>query len=164
MKKSQLIQSKLLDDKDLSQKLHLWRFKEKKIVFTNGCFDLFHQGHIHLLSQAADLGDILIIGLNSDQSVRKLKGPNRPVMHEQARSELLASMFFVDAVILFNEPTPIELIKLISPDFLVKGGDYALSEVVGGEWLINHGGEVKLIELLPDNSSTSIEKKILNQS
>ncbi len=160
MSKSEILKTKIFDLVTLQKKLHLWRFKEQRIVFTNGCFDILHQGHVHLLSQAADLGDILIVGLNSDESIRNLKGVNRPLQDEQTRASVLASLFYINAVVLFNEETPIQLIKMITPEVLVKGGDYNIETVVGADWVQQHGGKVELIPLLEGYSTTNLEQKM----
>ena len=139
----------------------VWRFKDDKIVFTNGCFDLIHLGHIDYLSKAADLGNKLIIGLNTDKSVSKLKGNNRPVKDEQSRATILASFSFIDAVVLFEEDTPLNLIKAIKPDLLVKGGDYDVEKIVGYQEVRAYGGEVKVLEFLKGYSSTLLENKII---
>ena len=132
----------------------------KKIVFTNGCFDLLHVGHIKYLSQAKDLGDILIIGLNSDKSVKKLKGNNRPINSFEDRAKLLAALKSVDLVIMFEEQTPENLIKEIIPDVLVKGGDYDIEEIVGYQTVINNGGQVKTLSFYDGYSSTNYIDKI----
>ncbi|HIA11827.1 MAG TPA: D-glycero-beta-D-manno-heptose 1-phosphate adenylyltransferase [Flavobacteriales bacterium] len=132
-----------------------------KIVFTNGCFDILHLGHIDYLSRAASFGDILIIGVNTDESVKRLKGSGRPINDESSRAQLLAALEFVDAVVLFNDKTPIELIKTITPDILAKGGDYKAEDVVGYEHVITSGGEMRIIDFLPGYSTSSIIQKIL---
>ena len=132
----------------------------KKIVFTNGCFDLLHVGHIKYLSQAKDLGDILIIGLNSDKSVKKLKGNNRPINSFEDRAKLLAALKSVDLVIMFEEQTPENLIKEIIPDVLVKGGDYNIEEIVGYQTVIDNGGQVKTLSFYEGYSSTNYIDKI----
>ena len=132
----------------------------KKIVFTNGCFDLLHVGHIKYLSQAKDLGDILIIGLNSDKSVKKLKGNNRPINSFEDRAKLLAALKSVDLVIKFEEQTPENLIKEIIPDVLVKGGDYDIKEIVGYQTVIDNGGQVKTLSFYDGYSSTNYIDKI----
>ena len=134
--------------------------EEKKIVFTNGCFDLLHVGHIKYLSQAKDLGDILIIGLNSDESVKKLKGNNRPINSFEDRAKLLAALKSVDLVIMFEEQTPENLIKEIIPDVLVKGGDYDIEEIVGYQTVIDNGGQVKTLSFYDGYSSTNYIDKI----
>ena len=146
----------------IEKQLNIWRFQDKKIVFTNGCFDLLHFGHVDYLSEAADLGDILVIGLNSDDSVRMLKGPKRPVNSQDTRSYMLASLSFVSAVIIFPEQTPIELIKYIKPDILVKGSDYKPEEMVGYDVVTSYGGQVKTIELIPGYSTSNILQKIIS--
>ncbi len=158
----QLIQSKIVSQAQLQQKLNLWRFRQQRVVFTNGCFDILHAGHIHLLSQAASFGDVLVIGLNSDSSVKGLKGENRPLQNENTRADVLASLFYVDAVLLFEEPTPLELIQAITPDVLVKGGDYTIENVVGADWVQQHGGRVEIVPLLEGFSTTGIEQKLKN--
>ena len=132
----------------------------KKIVFTNGCFDLLHVGHIKYLSQAKDLGDILIIGLNSDKSVKKLKGNNRPINSFEDRAKLLAALKSVDLVIMFEEQTPEKLIKEIIPDVLVKGGDYNIEDIVGYQTVIDNGGQVKTLSFYEGYSSTNYIDKI----
>ena len=134
----------------------------KKIVFTNGCFDILHIGHIRYLKEAASLGNILVVGLNSDESVRKLKGPERPINNQEDRAELLFSLDFVDYVIIFNEDTPDKLIRTIQPDVLVKGGDYKPEEVVGMDFVEANGGKLVLIDFVKGKSTTNIIKKIKN--
>lgn len=151
------------DDKKLINLLHLLRFKDQKIVFTNGVFDLLHRGHVDYLSRAADLGDVLIVGLNTDRSVKRLgKGDARPIQDEKTRAMLLAAMRFVDYVVLFDEETPYDLIEKIKPDVLVKGGDYKIEEIVGADLVLARNGEVKTLDFLPGFSTTNIEKKIKN--
>lgn len=163
MKHLDIIKSKIYSWKELRRQIAIWRFSGNRIVFTNGCFDLLHPGHIEYLSQAADEGNILIIGLNTDESVRKLKGSSRPVLNETARSMILASLHFVDAVVLFDEETPLNLIKLVHPDVLIKGGDYAISDIVGSDIVLNDGGEVKTIEFVQGYSSSDIIKRIIDK-
>jgi rfaE bifunctional protein nucleotidyltransferase chain/domain len=158
----QVLTQKIFSKDDLVAKTQSWKAQGKKVVFTNGCFDIIHPGHIAYLSDAADLGDILIIGLNTDQSVCQLKGENRPINNEFSRTQLIASMFFVDAVVLFNEDTPLELITALKPDVLVKGGDYNLDNIVGAKETLAIGGEVKVLTFLPGYSSTGIIEKIKN--
>lgn len=141
--------------------LNRQRFFKKRIVFTNGVFDLLHLGHVDYLARAADHGDFFIVGMNSDASVKLLnKGASRPLQDETSRSMVLAALGFVDAVILFDEETPLELIKFVQPDVLVKGADYKVEEVVGHDIVIMKGGEVKLIEFVEGYSTSAIEKKI----
>jgi D-beta-D-heptose 7-phosphate kinase/D-beta-D-heptose 1-phosphate adenosyltransferase len=142
------------------EQVERWRRRGWRIGFTNGCFDLLHPGHVHLLEQARSWCDRLVVGLNSDASVRRLKGPGRPIQSEAARAAVLASLATVDCVTVFDEDTPIELIRLLRPDVLVKGADYALSQVVGADLVREYGGEVKLAELLPGNSTTATVARI----
>jgi rfaE bifunctional protein nucleotidyltransferase chain/domain len=164
MRKLELIKGKVFHIEELRANLNIWRLLEKKIVFTNGCFDLLHLGHIDYLSKAADLGDKLVIGLNSDASTAALKGPSRPIIDQYSRSIMLSSLSFVDAVILFDDPTPLELIAQIRPDVLVKGADYTVDQIVGSDLVLGYGGDVQTIEYLSGYSTTSIEKKIRSLS
>ena len=132
-----------------------------KMVFTNGCFDILHPGHIDYLSKAADYGDCLVIGLNTDASVQKLKGENRPITDENSRAIVLAAIGFVDAIIKFDEETPYELIKQLQPDILVKGSDYSVEEIVGHDIVLAKGGKVIPVDLLQGYSTSAIEKKII---
>ncbi|MFZ7115674.1 MAG: D-glycero-beta-D-manno-heptose 1-phosphate adenylyltransferase [Bacteroidota bacterium] len=158
----EIIRRKIVDLNQLQHSIYRWRFLSKKIVFTNGCFDILHLGHIDYLAKASDLGDILIIGVNSDASTKRLKGPNRPINDQEQRSVLLASLHFIDAVIIFDDPTPLELIKTVRPDTLVKGSDYNLSNIVGADIVQSYGGMVKTIDFLPGYSTTMIEEKIIS--
>lgn len=160
MNAADIIASKILPPDILAARLNTWKLREQKIVFTNGCFDLLHRGHIDYLAKAAGLGDKLVIGLNSDASTRRLKGPGRPVNDENSRSLLLASFFFVDSVCIFEDDTPYDLIKLLRPDVLVKGADYTVEQIVGADIVLAGGGEVKTIEYLEGYSTTAIEKRI----
>ena len=160
MSKLSVIKGKIYSQLDLKYLLNVWKLLEKKIVFTNGCFDLLHLGHIDYLSKAADMGDKLVIGLNSDTSVSELKGPGRPITDQFSRSVMLASLSFVDAVVIFDEPSPIHLIELVRPSVLVKGADYSIEQIVGSEFVLQDGGAVKTIEYLTGYSTTLIEKKI----
>lgn len=135
----------------------------QKVVFTNGCFDILHAGHVQYLSQAKACGDILIVGLNSDNSVRKLKGSARPINNQSDRAIVLSALKSVDYVIVFEEDTPYILIKTLKPDVLVKGGDWTVDQIVGSDIVIANGGEVKSLMFVPGNSSTSIINKILNE-
>ena len=163
MKRLEIIRKKIFDynDVDFSRLLAIWKFQGRKIVFTNGCFDILHLGHIDYLSAASELGDILIIGLNTDDSVHKIKGNKRPLQDEVSRAFVLASLGFVDAVVFFGEDTPYNLIKTIQPDFLVKGADYKPEDIVGYDIVKNKGGEIVTIEFLEGYSTTGIENKIL---
>ena len=162
MKSGNSIPNKISTLPDFQKKLAQWRLLGKTIVFTNGCFDILHAGHIASLTEAATHGDILIIGLNADASIKGLKGPNRPVNDENARALLLASLTMVDAVILFSEPTPLELIVAIKPDVLVKGGDYKVEEIAGAKEVIESGGKVIINPIVEGFSTTSIINKIQN--
>ncbi|MBN2638328.1 MAG: D-glycero-beta-D-manno-heptose 1-phosphate adenylyltransferase [Bacteroidales bacterium] len=157
------IENKILSKELLDASVKRWHFFRKKVVFTNGCFDLLHLGHVDYLSKAKDQGDILIIGVNTDRSVRTLgKGNSRPINDEHARATLVASLQFVDAVILFDEETPYELIKQVQPDVLVKGKDYKEEDIVGYDIVKAKGGVIKTIDLVPGYSTTAIEHKIKN--
>ena len=160
MQKTELISSKIYSEKSLKSQINIWRFQNKNIVFTNGCFDLLHLGHIDYLSKAKSLGDILIVGLNTDQSVTKIKGKDRPITDQKSRSSILASLFFIDAVILFDEETPKELIELVQPDILVKGKDYKEEEIVGYDIVKSRGGQIITLDFLPGYSTSLIENKI----
>lgn len=153
------VSQKIIPHKKISEQLLEWQKNNEKIVFTNGCFDILHYGHIQYLSKAADLGTKLIIGLNSDSSVKRLKGEDRPINNEKARAAVLASLFFVDAVVLFTEDTPLNLIEKVQPKILVKGGDYEPKKIVGYDFVTKRGGEVITIDFINGFSSTSIIKK-----
>jgi rfaE bifunctional protein nucleotidyltransferase chain/domain len=146
------------------ESINRWKKEGKKIVFTNGVFDLLHLGHITYLAKAAQLGDKLVIGLNADASVKRLKGESRPVNDQNNRAALLAALFFVDAVILFEEDTPRELIIQLMPDVLIKGADYTIENIAGAKEVLANGGEVKTITLVDGYSSTSIINKIKAQT
>ena len=163
MKHLEKIYDKILNRESLEEKLNLWRKDGKTIVFSNGCFDILHRGHVEYLSKAADLGDILIIGLNTDASVKRIKGPSRPVNDEKARAVVLAALEFVDAIMFFDEDTPYNLIKNVQPDVLVKGKDYKAEDIVGYDIVTNKGGKVETIELVEGFSTTNILKHF-NQS
>lgn len=162
MRNSELLKNKIVGQDHLKALVESWKLQHKKIVFTNGCFDLLHLGHIDYLVKAADMGDKLIIGLNSDESTTRLKGPNRPINDQETRSAILAALFFVDAVVLFDDETPYELIRLVKPDVLVKGADYSIDQIAGADVVQAEGGEVCLIEYLQGYSTTAIEQKIKN--
>ncbi len=146
---------------DLTTELASVRGSSKKIVFTNGCFDILHVGHIRYLQEARSLGDFLVLGLNSDASVRQLKGPERPVQNEEARSEILAALACIDFVTIFNEDTPEKLIQQVRPDILVKGGDWKIENIVGGHFVQSYGGEVRSLQFAPGHSTTAIIEKIM---
>ena len=160
MDNQEIIRKKIYDRDRLERQLAIWRFKDRKIVFTNGCFDLLHLGHIDYLSKAKNHGDVLIVGVNTDDSVRRLKGAARPVTDETGRSMIIASLQFVTAVVLFDEDTPYELIKQVQPDVLVKGSDYKPEDIVGYDIVKAKGGEIVTIDFLEGYSTTGIIKKI----
>jgi len=160
MRNLEVISSKIYSWEKIIKQCAIWRFKEKKIVFTNGCFDILHLGHIEYLAKSLDFGDVLIVGLNSDASVKKIKGPGRPIINEHARALLLASLSFVHAVVLFDQDTPYDLIKNIQPDVLVKGEDYSVEQIVGNDIVRAGGGEIKTVELTDGYSTTGLLKKI----
>jgi D-beta-D-heptose 7-phosphate kinase/D-beta-D-heptose 1-phosphate adenosyltransferase len=134
----------------------------KKIVFTNGCFDLLHVGHVRYLAEAKSLGDVLVVGINSDVSVKKLKGPQRPVQSESDRAEILSCLSSVDIVVIFNEDTPLELIKKVRPDLLVKGGDWKPEQIIGSDFVMSYGGKVKSLQFIEGKSTTNIIQKSQN--
>ncbi len=144
---------------NISQNLH---DSDVKIVFTNGCFDLIHRGHIEYLNHAKSLGDILIIGLNSDDSVQRLKGVDRPINYQQDRAIVLDNLKCVDYVCIFGEDTPYELIKIIQPDILVKGGDWAVEDIIGSDIVLKRGGKVRSLQFIEGKSTTDIIEKIRN--
>jgi D-beta-D-heptose 7-phosphate kinase / D-beta-D-heptose 1-phosphate adenosyltransferase len=145
---------------DLLHKVTTWKQQGQKIVFTNGCFDLLHAGHVTYLEGAKKRGDRLILGLNTDRSVSALKGPTRPVVNEQDRARVLAALESIDAVILFDEDTPLSLINAIKPDVIAKGSDYTADQVVGGKEVLSWGGEIALIDLVEGRSTTNLIKKM----
>ena len=152
---------KVISFDSISNKVDKWRNKNH-IVFTNGCFDILHLGHIDYLYKASNLGDKLIVGVNTDKSVQQIKGNNRPINDESSRVSILASLSFVDAVVLFNEHTPMQLIKLIKPNTLVKGGDYIIKDIIGSDFVISNGGNVKIIPFLKGYSTSRIINSIKN--
>ncbi|MBI4932099.1 MAG: D-glycero-beta-D-manno-heptose 1-phosphate adenylyltransferase [Bacteroidetes bacterium] len=157
----EIIQKKIVPLEQLRRNVAVWKMKDLKIVFTNGCFDLLHHGHIDYLSKAADLGDVLVIGVNSDSSVKKLhKGANRPIQNENDRALILSAFQFVEAITIFEEETPLELIKIIQPDVLVKGGDWKENEIVGADMVKAKGGTIAVIPFVEGYSTTNIENKI----
>lgn len=158
MKQIEQIQNKIVSREQLVERLK--SRGDQRVVFTNGCFDLVHRGHVDYLSRARDLGDLLILGLNSDSSVRRLKGPSRPIVDEKSRALLLAAFQFIDYVVLFEEDTPYELIKAAQPDILVKGGDYKPEDIVGYDIVKQRGGEVVTIDFVPGFSTTNIVEKL----
>ena len=158
---NQLIKDKIFSTNTaLAKQVTSWQLHNEKVVFTNGCFDILHLGHIDYLTKAADLGDRLIVAVNTDSSVSALKGPSRPIIDEETRAMKLASLVFIDAVILFGEETPLQLITEVRPNVLVKGGDYTIDTIVGASEVQDNGGEVVVIPFLEGHSTTSIVNKI----
>ncbi|GAB3948919.1 hypothetical protein GCM10028805_24380 [Spirosoma harenae] len=155
-----MTESKILTREQAIRQADQWRTEGQQIVFTNGCFDIVHLGHIDYLEKAHDLGNKLILGLNTDASVSCIKGPLRPVVNEYARARLMAALEFVDAVVLFGEPTPLELIEDVKPDILVKGNDYSVATIVGADFVLGRGGRVETIELVPGYSTTKLIERI----
>lgn len=153
---SEKIRLKIVTAQTLQQRLCFWRQMGDKIVFTNGCFDILHTGHIHLLHECSKLGDRVIVGLNADVSVKRLKGESRPVNDEQSRAILLAALEFTDAIILFEDDTPEQLIHAIHPDVLAKGGDWKIDSIIGASFVESYGGMVKTISYLDGFSTTQI--------
>jgi D-glycero-beta-D-manno-heptose 1-phosphate adenylyltransferase len=160
MQCNQFIAQKIHTIQSIQPVLESLKFANKKIVFTNGCFDIIHQGHLQCLHQAAQYGNYLIVGINSDASVQRLKGPTRPINNTESRALVIANLMMVDAVIVFEEDTPIELIKAIMPNVLVKGGDYTLQQIVGANEVIANGGTVEVIPTVEGFSTTSIIDKM----
>jgi D-beta-D-heptose 7-phosphate kinase/D-beta-D-heptose 1-phosphate adenosyltransferase len=160
MNQPQVIQLKIYSPKEIVFQVNRWKLLSKTISFTNGCFDILHPGHIASLSDAAREADLLVVGLNSDASAHRLKGAGRPVMDEQSRALMLSSLLMVDAVLIFDEDTPLELIELVKPDVLVKGGDYTIDEIVGAKEVIASGGRVVINPIVAGFSTTGIIDKI----
>jgi len=160
MKQSNKINERIFTNERLLSQIKWWRLINKTIAFTNGVFDILHEGHIKILSQAAAFADVLIIGVNSDASVKRLKGNDRPINNQYSRSLILASLIMTDAVIIFDEDTPLNLIKNIMPDVLIKGGDYTSLTIVGADEVIANGGRVEIIPLEEGFSTTGIIEKM----
>ena len=160
MRKVDVIEQKLFTLPEILRKIAQVRFLGKSIGFTNGCFDILHLGHIFSLSEAASNADFLVVGVNSDASTKRLKGPGRPVNDQQSRAKLLASLMIVDAVIIFEEDTPLELIKAIQPDVMIKGGDYTVEQIAGAKEVIANGGRVIINPIVKGFSSTGLMEKI----
>ncbi len=160
MKKSNTIRERILKLDEIQQELIRLRLKSKTIAFTNGVFDILHEGHLALLARAASFADVLVVGINSDASVRKIKGDERPINNEDSRALVLASLLMVDNVVIFDEETPAELIKLIKPDVLIKGGDYTIDTIVGAKEVLASGGKVEIVPLEEGFSTTGIINKI----
>jgi rfaE bifunctional protein nucleotidyltransferase chain/domain len=156
LKRADCIPEKIFTTEQIVLRVAQWRLLSKKIAFTNGVFDILHKGHIYSLSEAAKEADYLIVGLNSDVSVKRLKGETRPINNQDSRALLLASLVMVDAVVVFEEDTPLELIKAIMPDVLVKGGDYNVDQIAGAKEVIENGGRVVINPILEGFSTTSI--------
>jgi D-glycero-beta-D-manno-heptose 1-phosphate adenylyltransferase len=154
---------KILTRPELLKQVADWKAQGQRVVFTNGCFDLLHLGHVDYLEKAKQLGDKLLVAVNTDASVSRLKGPERPLQDEMSRARIMASLLFVDAVVLFDEETPYELIKMVMPDILVKGDDYAIENIVGHDIVLQNGGEVKTIQLVKGYSTSGIVDKIRRQ-
>ncbi len=155
-----IIKGKIVERTAITAWVLDWKKNRNSVVFTNGCFDILHYGHVNYLAKAKELGDKLIIGLNSDDSVTRLKGEGRPLNDVNARSNLLASLLMVDTVVIFGEDTPEELIKSIIPDILVKGGDYSFNDIVGADFVTAHGGLVEIIPFVDGFSSSNLIKKL----
>ena len=158
------IKAKIVDNNNLTELINSWKSNGEKIVFTNGCFDIIHQGHIDYLAKASDLGTKLIIGVNTDRSVSAIKGEHRPLQDEYSRLMILAAMQFVNAVILFDEDTPINLITAVIPNVLVKGSDYKAEDIVGYDIVTKNGGQVETLDFLEGFSTSGIEKKIIKSN
>lgn len=160
MKKSDTLNQRIFTVEEIKQEVIRIRLKSKTIAFTNGVFDILHEGHIAVLSEAASFADVLIVGVNSDASVKKLKGEGRPVNNEYSRALIIASLIMVDAVVIFNEETPLELIKIIKPDVLIKGGDYTMETMVGSKEVLENGGRIEIIPIKEGFSTTGIIRRI----
>ena len=150
----------IVDFNEIEKICNSLREQNKKIVFTNGCFDILHRGHIEYLTKAKEFGDVLIVGLNSDTSVKRLKGKDRPINSESDRARILDALKPVDYVVIFEEDTPLRLIQMVKPDVLVKGGDYKFEEIVGSEFVMSYGGKVEIIPFVEGKSTTKIIQKI----
>lgn len=163
MTRFEQLEQKIQSWEQMSETADAWRQAGDRIVFTNGCFDILHYGHLHYLAAARDLGERLVIGLNSAASVSRLKGPNRPINDELTRTHLLAALEVVDAVVIFETDTPLELIRLVQPDILVKGGDWQPHQIVGSDVVLDRGGQVLSLPFVQGYSTTNIEQKILKR-
>lgn len=160
MKYLESLKRKILAGEEFDRWLYGNRFRGRKVVFTNGCFDILHRGHIQYLAESADLGDLLVIGLNTDASVRRIKGNDRPLVDMESRALTLAALVYVSAIVFFDEDTPLELIKKVKPDYLVKGGDYLPQDIAGYDYVTSYGGKVVTISLVEGFSTTGLLKKI----
>jgi rfaE bifunctional protein nucleotidyltransferase chain/domain len=154
--------SKIVSLEEASVLVDKWKLQGETIVFTNGCFDIVHIGHVDYLEKARNLGSKLVLGLNTDHSIRRIKGEKRPIVAENARARIMAALVFVDAVILFEEDTPLRLIQTIKPDILVKGDDYMVENIIGADFVIENGGKVETIPLVKGFSTSNIIEKIKN--
>ena len=164
MKQSGKIPERIYTIDNLQQQVRRWHLINKTIAFTNGVFDILHEGHIKILSEAASLADVLVVGINSDASVKRLKGSSRPVNGQHSRSLIMASLIMVDAVVIFEEDTPLEIIKVIMPDVLIKGGDYNVNTIVGAKEVMANGGRVEIVSLEEGFSTTGIIEKLKNNT
>ncbi|HPI06188.1 MAG TPA: D-glycero-beta-D-manno-heptose 1-phosphate adenylyltransferase [Saprospiraceae bacterium] len=160
MTRFEQIEQKIQSWEQIAATADAWRAAGNRIVFTNGCFDILHYGHLHYLSAARDLGERLVVGLNSAASVSRLKGPHRPINDELTRTHLLAALEVIDAVVVFEDDTPLELIRLVRPDILVKGGDWKPEQIVGSDLVLAAGGQVRSLPFVQGYSTTNIEQKI----
>jgi len=160
MHKIDVLKSKIASVVEIQRLMQIWGIKSEKVVFTNGCFDILHRGHLEYLASAADLGKRLIVGLNSDASVKRLKGEGRPINSMEDRAIALASLHVVDAVVIFEEETPELLIKALKPDILAKGGDYAMDQIVGADFVKTQGGEIAIIAFTEGYSTTTFLDKL----
>jgi rfaE bifunctional protein nucleotidyltransferase chain/domain len=160
MRNTDFTKEKIMTLQQLQQRVAQWRIRGKKIAFTNGCFDILHEGHIYSLSEAAREADYLVVAVNSDESIRRLKGPERPLNNEHSRSLLLASLLIVDAVVVFEQDTPLEVITTLLPDVLVKGGDYTVEQIAGAKEVLANGGQVKINPIVEGFSTTGLIQKI----
>jgi rfaE bifunctional protein nucleotidyltransferase chain/domain len=151
---------KIINVPDAVQLVNQWKLQGQTIVFTNGCFDILHIGHVDYLEKARNLGDKLVLGLNTDHSIRRIKGETRPIVEQNARARVIAALGFVDAVVLFDEDTPLRLIQTIKPDILVKGDDYTIKNIIGADFVIENGGKVETIPLVKGFSTSNIIEKI----
>lgn len=159
----EILSEKIMDWPTARRAAAAWRVRGGRIVFTNGCFDILHFGHFHYLAAARDLGDRLIVGLNSGESVRRLKGPARPIQDEMTRKMQLAALQMVDAVVIFDQDDPLELIKTIAPDILVKGGDWQPEQIIGADFVLKNGGQVLSLPFVDGFSTTNIEQRIIDR-
>jgi len=157
------IENKIYTLNQLMIQMKNWKAHKKKVIFSNGCFDLIHLGHIEILARSSDLGDILIVAINSDKSIKKIKGNKRPILEEESRLKQIAALEFVDVVVLFDEENPYEIIKSLLPNVIVKGGDYCSEDVIGNNLITQSGGEVIIIPLTKGYSTTTIFDKIKNE-